>query len=619
MKALSYLTFLIRQTKIQNRLFFSFAILSFVPLLITGMFAYIQSGVAVKEKISTYSVQVMNQVGENIQNELSRIENDSVDIAFSDLVQNALLHYSDLNEWERKNIEHQLHDMLVKRFTFYHGVSDVLVYTTNYEKITAYGDMNFQFRLKTDFLNDFLNQAKLKNGIPLWTVESREHEASTNAAYRMSYYGKHGILLGRSFKSLQQGIPIGYMIMRLDERHILRKYKQIQLGSGADIFIVDGTGLVISSRNENIQVARLYSDPSLIEQLKTNREEGTYSFPRAISGKQYLIAYTYLPIADWYVVSMIPFSYLNDQPIRIGLYIAVLGILCFLLSLLLSFIVSNSISKPLQQLVNSMKYIKKGKLSVRIKDQSSDELGVVAANFNNMVSELRFLIEEVKRKENLKRVAELKTLQAQINPHFLSNTLNTVRWLANIQKVENIASITDSLIQLLHGAMGKGEELITVREEIGYVKHYLNIMAYRYYDKFNVGFKMEDRILDCKILKFILQPIVENCLLHGLEPSEGQGLIVIKGYLDGDNLIISVTDNGIGMAPETLGTLLGTNPQHKKKIHLSGMGIRNVNERIKLYIGEQYGISIQSIPNMYTTVDITLPANHDEEADRTKC
>jgi len=614
MKALSYIAFLIRQTKIQNRLFVSFAILSFVPLLITGMFAYWQSSAAVKEKISTYSVQVMNQVGENIENELRRIENDSVDIAFSDLVQDALLRYPELDEWEKKNIEHQLHDMLVKKFSFFHGVSDVLVYTMNYEKITAYGDVNFQFRLKDEFLYGFLDKARLNNGIPLWAVEGPEHETSTNKDYRMSYYGKNGILLGRSLKSLQQGLPIGYMIIRLDERYILRKYEQIQLGSGADIFIVDGSGTVISSRNEEVQVAGLYGDLALIERLKTYRESGIHSFPHALSGKRCLIAYSYLPIADWYVVSTIPFSYLNDQPFRIGLYIAILGILCFLLSLLLSFIVSKSISKPLQKLVSSMNHLKKGKLSVRIEDRGSDELGVVAANFNDMVSELRFLIEEVRRKEHLKRIAELKTLQAQINPHFLSNTLNTVRWLANIQKAENIASIMDSLVRLLHGAMGKGEELVTVREEISYVKHYLNIMAYRYYDKFHVGFHLEERILDCKILKFIVQPIVENCLLHGLEPSEGQGLIVIKGYLDGDKLRISVTDNGVGMTPDMLDNLLGTNREHGKNIQLSGMGIRNVDERIKLYFGEQYGVSIQSVPNVFTTVDIIIPANIEEVA-----
>jgi len=602
----------IRKMNIQNRLVISFAILSLIPLFITGVFAYYTSSEAIKTKISTSSIQLMNQVSENIQNELVKLENDSVDIAFSDMIQAALTELDTMDEWKRNDTELKIQNTMAKRFSFIRSVSDILVYTRNKEKMIAYGDVSFKFNLTDDFSNRLFEQMDLNNGVPLWTIESIEDEQNARYSnYRMANYGKVGILLARSFKSFN-GLPIGYIVMRIDEKHILKKFKNTNLGQGSDIFIINGDGTVISSQNPEIAAAKPYRDSSLIEELKLNKHNDTYSFNSTVSGKRNLIAYNYIPGADWYVVSIIPFAYLNAESVKTSIYIIFLGILCFLLALVLSYYVSKSISKPLKHLVNSMNNVKIGKWVTRIEDSSSDELGKAATNFNHMVAELKFLIDEVTKKEKLKRAAELKTLQAQINPHFLSNSLNTVRWLANMQKAESISSIMTSLIQLLHACMGKGSVLITIREEIEYVKDYLNIMAYRDYDKFRVHYELEEGILDCRILKFMLQPIVENCLLHGIEPMEGQGLIIIKGYRVGEELKISVTDNGIGMNDNTLNRLM-RDASANNKYGLSGIGIRNVDERIKLYFGEKYGIAIQSIPHMYTTVEITLPAVGEED------
>ncbi|TCL74119.1 two-component system sensor histidine kinase YesM [Hydrogenispora ethanolica] len=614
-KAFINLAGFIRQTGIQNRLFISFAILSLIPLLITGVFAYYKSSEAIKTKISTYSIQVVNQVSENIQNALARFESDSVDIAFSDIFQKTLISYATLNDWQKTDAELKMQAILAKRFLFFRSVSDVLVYTQNKEKIIAYGDMLFKLKLKSDFLEDIFQETAARKGVPVWLIEDQANEAEpSNSIYRMERYGSAGILLARSFKSLEQGIPIGYIIIRINEKYILNKYKSINLGNGADTFILNRQGVVISSRNPDTKVARLYPDPSFSEALKSHMKEGKYTFNHIISGKRCLIAYTYIPGADWFVVSAIPFFYLNSESTRIGIYIAILGIICFLLALFLSFIVTKSIAKPLHQLVDSMKNVETGNFVVRIEDRSKDEIGEVTNVFNKMVREIKDLIEEVKNKEKLKRIAELKTLQAQINPHFLANTLNTVRWLANIQKADNISSVVTSLMQLLDGCMGKGRELVEFRDEITYVKNYLNIMAYRYYDKFKVHYQIEAEILDCQVPKFILQPIVENSLIHGLGPGGGQGIIVVKGYRAGNDLKMIVRDNGVGIPGDVMDNLLQEKPPEKKD-RLSGIGIWNIEERIKLNFGPEYGITIESVPNLYTTVEITIPVIEKEGAE----
>jgi two-component system sensor histidine kinase YesM len=291
----------IRQVKIHNRLVISFAILSLVPLLITGIFAYYKSSEAIKTKISTYSIQVMNQVSENIQNELAKLENDSVDIAFSDLLQNTLISYDTLNEWEKNDAELKMQGVLAKRFSFFRSVTDVLVYTKNKEKIIAFGDLNFRLKLKPDYLIPIFEEAMSKNGVPVWTISDKDNEEDPgDFNYRLDNYGNAGILLSRSFRSLRQGTPIGYMIVRLDEKYILQKFKDIDLGNGSEIFILDGKGKVISSRSPEIKTAKIYPDRSLIEELKQNKEDEIFSFNSSILGKRNLpIPTSPVPTGTW--------------------------------------------------------------------------------------------------------------------------------------------------------------------------------------------------------------------------------------------------------------------------------------------------------------------------------
>ena len=189
----------------------------------------------------------------------------------------------------------------------------------------------------------------------------------------------------------------------------------------------------------------------------------------------------------------------------------------------------------------------------------------------------------------------------------MSNTLNTVLFLAKAQQAHNIESITTSLIQLFHVAVGKGEDLITIREEMEYIKAYINIQEYRYLNKFKINYNIEQEILDCKIPRLILQPVVENALIHGIEPLDGQGMVVIKGFSQGPDIRFIVTDNGVGIPPHKLESLLQGNGE-RNSMRLSGIGIANADERIKMYFGLQYGLSIESVLGLYTTVELTMPS-----------
>lgn len=388
-------------------------------------------------------------------------------------------------------------------------------------------------------------------------------------------------------------------------------YRNVDIGEGSDIFVIDSTGTVVSSRNPNIEITKNYKDQSLTKKIDAISKQGKNVFNLDIEDNRYLVAFSTIKGTDWYVVSTIPFSYLNSESKKIGMNIIMLGIGCFLAAILLSYVFSRSISSPLKKLVKAMNEAKKGNLSIIIKDNNRDEIGEVTGNFNNMLNEIKNLLDNVKSKERQKRNAELKALQAQINPHFLSNTLNTVKWLANVQKAENVENIVTSLIQLLHISMGKGDDTISIKEELEYIKNYINIQEYRYYNKFKVNYEIEEEILDFKIPKLILQPIVENSLIHGIGPMEGLGIIAVKGFKYEGDIKITVTDNGLGIHEDKLDKLL-EGEDISDRSRFSGIGISNVNERIKMYFGDKYGLHIESVPNLFTTIEITIPISNKE-------
>src|SRR5690554_333612 len=604
-KSLRVLT-LIRKIRIPYRLIGLFMLLSLLPIITLGFFFHRESSRAIQDKIETYAVQVVTQLARNIESEMNKLEYNTIEIGFSDLVQDTLLKFEVLSEWEIFNSEYDMHNMIVKKYILLHDVSDVLLYTNNNRKIVAYGDRNFELRIKEDYLDSFLPDIRKGNGIPLWRgMDEQDEHILVERAALLHKRDKYGILVGRAIRSLYEGENIGVIIIRLNESFFSDIYKDIDIGPGAEVFIIDGQGVVVSTRTETVPFKKEYKERSLVEQIMENEEKGNTVFNLDIDGIPHLVATAKIECAQWHVISTIPYSYLNLESQRIKKHIMLLGGICFLLAVGLSFLFTKSISIPLDKLINAMNSVKNGRLSPAVTDNSRDEIGEVTRNFNDMVKELKGLLADIKEKEIQKRKAEIKVLQAQINPHFLSNILNTAKNMANVQRVKNLESLLTSLIKLLHASMGKDEEFITVSREMEYIKNYLNIQEFRYYNKFHVDLEIEEEILENKLPKFLLQPVVENAVIHGIAPKKGQGFIEIKGFLYEEKMIFVVTDDGVGMTDDTIKRVL--NDKIVEREHFCGMGIKNVRERIRIYFGDEYGVRIESRPNHFTRVEIILP------------
>lgn len=594
----------IRNSQIQSRLMAAFIVLSFIPSLITGALSYNKSSQAIRTKINTYSTDLLAQIQQNVSRELLRLEYDSIEIMFMGDVQSALNHYDEFSEWDKMNLELKLRDKLINKFSFLHDVSDVVLYTKKLDKIVAYGStgsnvLNYQ----ESYINELLKDCDELKGAPVWRPSNIRDEVHFIDLLVNKNENREGVNLARVVKDMEEGEPIGYILIRTNERYFSKIYENID-DHKQKIFIVSDSGIIASSNNPELVAGEAYQDPELMKGIQDSIEKGKNSFNYTLDQK-YLAVFSKTDRAQWYIVGLIPYAYLNEDSRRIGIYSIAVGLICFLLSILLSFIISRSISQPLKNMVRTMQLVKNGDLTVVIEDKSQDELSEVANGFDEMLKEIRYLLETTKIQEKEKRKAELLALQAQINPHFISNTLNSIKWMASIQGAENIEKLIYSLIQMLNASIGKNDKSITLEEELEYLKSYIVIQEFRYYDKFKVKFDIDDETLHFKLLRFLLQPILENAIIHGIEPLEGQGFILIKAFRDGNDFKITVTDNGVGFSQKRINEVL--QEQTKKSDSFCGIGISNVNDRIKMVYGDRYGVMIQSFENIYTTVEITLP------------
>jgi two-component system sensor histidine kinase YesM len=254
-----------------------------------------------------------------------------------------------------------------------------------------------------------------------------------------------------------------------------------------------------------------------------------------------------------------------------------------------------------------MKKVENGNLSVQFRSDQNDELSQLGQGFNHMLSEIKNLIEQVYREQKSKREAELRILQAQIKPHFLYNTLDNIKWMAQEHKAQDIVDVVAALTKLFRHTISKGEEIIKVKEEIEHITSYLYIQKVRYEEKLNYSIDIDADTLELFMVRLSLQPLVENAIYHGIKQKRGSGNVRLTGKIQDQTLLFTVYDDGIGIEPEKVQELNAMLDDRKLTHGRSGYGIYNVNERIKMTFGDQYGLKYASEPGEWTCVEARYP------------
>jgi two-component system, sensor histidine kinase YesM len=398
----------------------------------------------------------------------------------------------------------------------------------------------------------------------------------------------------------------GFAVVNFSFDKLREMFTRLYLGENSHAFIVDKDGNIQFNCDKSMFL------PADIKSLMTaTKPAAEYSGIQKIQDSKYLISYKQLMDTDFYVLFCVPVSNLTVVSNRIGIITLIVFGCCIVLSIFLATRMSTIFTKPLIKLTKHMSEASEGNFTSVESIRGSYEIRILYEKFSEMITKIDRLIKENDEKNILKRKAELYALQAQINPHFLYNTLNSINSMAILMGARDIMKMTTSLANLFRSSINKRDEFITIAEELLHVKSYLDIQKIRYKEKFITRLDIDENITGCKIVKLILQPLVENSIYHGLEIKNGQGLITIKGYALKSKVILEITDNGVGIIKEELKDIRRQLRDGRTGITQSmekrSVGIFNVNERIKLYYGEEYGLRISSKKNIGTRVRIFIP------------
>jgi two-component system sensor histidine kinase YesM len=407
------------------------------------------------------------------------------------------------------------------------------------------------------------------------------------------------ISLVRDIHGAQDGAGIGLILVDLNYDVIARLCRDIQLGKSGYVFILKGSGEIVYHPRQQLIYSRLKSE-RISEVLALNGG----SLRTAIDGREVLYTTTSSDQTGWTIVAVSYLDELFGGSRQTEYYFLMLSLLAFVAAIGVASVLARNFSRPIESLRRSMQAVESGNFDIDITVNASNEISQLAQDCDIAVKKVRDLIEQNRQEQELKRRLELRSLQAQINPHFLYNTLDSIIWMIELGENERAITMTSSLARFFRLGISRGSETISLRTEIEYVETYLAIQKQRYQEKLSYELSFAPGLYDRKILKLLIQPLVENAIYHGIKNKDGPGLIRIIGDLEGDAIVIRICDNGVGMHTEQLEAL------REGKIEPSqgrGVGVRNVQERIRLYFGPGYGVEFQSAPGAGTTASIRIP------------
>ena len=405
-------------------------------------------------------------------------------------------------------------------------------------------------------------------------------------------------------KDLQTYKPIGYIRFGLKRNYIEKMAKNINFGS-------DG-GIVIFDENLN-KISGIAHDSVLSKLLKEKPSIGNFSYSEGKN--EYTAVHIHSDSTGWTTVGVIPLRYINKDLAGIQYLTVIIIVLTIIIGVTVSVIIAQSLILPLENTVNALEKFSRGDFAVRLKENRCDEIGKLNRIFNKAIKEINELMQKVTQSEILNKEMEFKTLQSQMNPHFLYNTLDAINWLAFKEKQTEICNLVAAISSLIRASISNKKSIITIEHELDYVKNYIYIQHIRYKDRFDTIYDIDESLLKQAVPKLIIQPIVENAIIHGIENSKNKNLLYISVKRENECIVIIVKDTGIGMTDEKVSELLKEplNAEGDEQKAHTNLGLYAVHKRIQLMYGDLYGLTVHSQAGEGTTVTLHIPFTKKQE------
>jgi two-component system sensor histidine kinase YesM len=462
--------------------------------------------------------------------------------------------------------------------------------------------------INSDVMND-INQELDKSPLKMhWLSEKDPFISDESGNVQASNGGNpvpmdNHVIAARKIYNISSGSVSGIIVINFDNNFLSQILPPTVAGLNADIAIIDADNNYILSDS-----AATLLKPANEAILKLVDKSKTGSGDFELSGEKNLLVYTTSQNSGWKIISTMPYSEVlkrDNNLLKYSMLIIALGGLAFIG---VSIFVAQWISWPIIKLTSTMKEAADGDLEVRVDVNGIDEIQKLVGSFNKMMSRIQELLEKNKAAEKEKTLAEIKALQMRINPHFLYNTLNTLYLLSKQYGIKPITDMSYAIACLFRLNFSQVNDLVTIRETMELAMHYITIQKIRFEDKLEVICDIEEDVYDCKTPKLIIQPLIENAIIHGIENKKGRGEINIVGYKLNGMVKITVHDDGVGISEEKLNrinSLLSETGNNNSSDEASAL--RNIDRRLKLNYGDSYGLSIFSEQDKCTTVEIILP------------
>lgn len=394
----------------------------------------------------------------------------------------------------------------------------------------------------------------------------------------------------------------GILLIHLNYTGLKLLLDGVTLGNEGYIYLIDGNGEIIyHPRAQLIDSGLEHENNRAVSEYR----DGIYQ--ETFHGEERVITVKSVGYTGWKLIGVAPRQTVSLNSLKTQLLVVfVAAFILFLMSLVNSYI-SSRITTPIRKLELSVNEIEKGNLNAKVDAEGSYEIRHLGQSVQNMAKQIQVLMADIVSEHEKKRKQEFDTLQSQINPHFLYNTLDIIVWMIENEKPDQAVKAVTALARFFRISLSRGKSIITVKDELEHVRNYLMIQHMRFKNRFSYTIEAEDEVLELASLKLMLQPLVENAIYHGMEFMDGDGEIFISAWKEGEDLYLKVSDNGLGMTEEQVARLFSDTP-HTGSSRGSGIGVKNVNERIRLYFGSEYGLSIESEPDEGNVVTIHLPA-----------
>lgn len=401
--------------------------------------------------------------------------------------------------------------------------------------------------------------------------------------------------LAKAVQDPETGEVLGVILLDIRHDIIQSSINGVTIGEKGFVFVMDQEDNIVYTPVNGI-VYRV--NPKWVKAMEPMSVQ--------IQGGSYQIRSELSPYTGWRTVGVFSMDEVMSSVNTIVYILFTCVIISLVLVVIVSFKFSRTLTNPIFKLKRLMKQAESGDLTVRFNFQHNDEIGELGQSFNHMIARIDQLIQMVYVEQENKRTAEMKSLQEQIKPHFLYNTLDTISWMARDYDAEDIVRLVDALTNMFRIGLSHGKDIITVKEEITHVSNYLYIQKIRYKDKLNYVIHVDESLYAIEVPKLILQPLVENAIYHGVKAKRG-GTITITGVPEGENLVFTVQDNGAGMPQEKVEELNRRMSERSVLDEKKSFGLFYIRERIQLCYGTGYGVHVESALGEGTRVTITLP------------